>query len=68
MVHCTEGVAGAGQAAAGAVGAVVEVPFLAVLALQAAVTCQTRALTGAVVTLVWIQDPLTITAAVTEAL
>lgn len=35
VVHCTEGVASARQAAAGAVG---EVSFLAVLALQSAVT------------------------------
>ena len=65
VVDCTKGVAGAGQAAAGAIG---EVALLAVLTLKTSVPRQTRTLTGAQVTLVRIQNPLRITAAVTKAL
>lgn len=65
VVYCSEGVAGAGQAAAGAVS---EVSLLAVLTLQTAVARQTRTLTGSLVTFVRIQDPLTATAAVTKVL
>lgn len=64
-VHCSEGVASAGQAAAGAVS---EVALLAVLTLQAAVARQTSTLTGALVTFVRIQNPLTTAAAVTKVL
>lgn len=65
MVHCTEGVAGAGQAAAGAVG---EVALLAVLTLQTDVAHRTRTLAGALITIIWIKNPLTTGAAVTKAL
>lgn len=64
-VYCSEGVAGASQAAAGAVS---EVALLAVLTLQPAVARQTSTLTGALVTFVRIQNPLTTTAAVTKVL
>lgn len=65
MVHCSEGVAGAGQAAAGAVG---QVSLLAVLTLQTGIARHARTLAGARVTLVRVQNPLAAAAAVTEAL
>lgn len=65
MVHCTKRVAGTGQADVGAVG---EVSLLTVLTLQPGVTHQTRTLTGALITVVHIQYPLAVTAAVTMAL
>ena len=65
MVHCTEGVAGAGQAAMGAVG---EESLLTVVTLQTGVARLTRTLTGAGVALLRIQNPLTAAAAVTHAL
>lgn len=60
-MHSAEGVAGAGQTAAGAVG---EEAVLAVLTLRAGVPVQAGALAGALLTFVWVQDALGAAAAV----
>lgn len=65
VVHCAEAVAGAGQAATGAVS---EISFLTVLTLQTCVAWQTGTLTCDQVTLLWFHNPFTTSAAVTEAL
>lgn len=65
VVDCAEGVAGAGQAAAGAVG---EVSVLAVVTLQTAVARQTHTLTRTLVALVRVQDPLGTAAAVAHSI
>ncbi len=65
VVHCTEGVTGTRQAAAGAVG---EVSLLAVLTLQTDVARQTLTLTSVLITIIRIHNPLAATAAVTKAL
>lgn len=65
VVHCTVWVAGTGLAAT---GAICEVILLAVLTLQTSVALHTRTLTGALVTVVGMWNPLKVTAAVTKDL
>lgn len=64
-VHCTVWVAGTGLAAT---GAICEVILLAILTLQTSVALHTRTLTGALVTVVGMWNPLKVTAAVTKDL
>lgn len=64
-VHGPERITGAGQATAGAVG---EESLLAVVTLQPGVARHARALTGGLVTIIWVQNPFAATAAVAKRL